>query len=304
MRLRLRISTCLAFAALGLGAVAAAAAPVSGRLASPAGTLPALTVFAWSLAGDKLYSITTDSGQVAFTLDLPPGRYYVFAAPVDPGAPAIYGAYTEFAACSHDGAHAGCSAHGLRTLLVKKRPVHDVDLTDWYLDDTVTRELDRILGRPVGATPAESELAAPKFSEYPAAPGAPARATALATGDEPRIERDREPLTAALTSSVNFAGRTVLLRIGCGEHCESVALVDLPTGRVAYPAVLAQLPADSSCTPNGALQFRRDSRLLTVTGANGHERVTRYFVWDADAGTLRLVASLASALGAGCTPAR
>ena len=238
MRSGLRVSTCLALAALALGAAAASAAPVSGRLASPAGTLPALTVFAWSLAGDKLYSITTDSGQVAFTLDLPPGRYYVFAAPVDPGAPAIYGAYTEFAACSHDGARAGCSAHGLLTLLVKKRPVHDVDLTDWYLDDAVTRELDRILGRPVGATPAEAELA------------------------------------------------------------------DLPTGRVAYPAALAQLPPDSACTPNGALQFRRDSRLLTVTGTNARERITRYFVWDAEPGTLRLVASLASALGPNCTPQR
>jgi hypothetical protein len=295
MRLRSRLSL-LASALLLLGLAPALAAPVNGRLASPAGALPPLTVFAWSLAGAKLYSVTTDAGQTAFTLKLPPGRYYVFAAPLDPGAPPVYGAYTEFAACAREGARGDCTHHGLKVLTVDRRPAPAVELTDWYLDDAVTQQLDRILGRPVSARPDESALAAPRFSEYPAAAAGAARAAALAGGDEPRVERDREALTAALVSNFNFAGRAVLVRIGCGAGCESVALVDLPTGRVAYPVSLAQLPAASGCAPGEVLQFRRDSRLLTVTGATEHGRVTRYFTWDAERGALKLVASLTSAL--------
>jgi hypothetical protein len=299
MRLCPRLSS-LALALLGL-APSVLAAPVSGRLASPAG---ALTVFAWSLAGAKLYSVTTGAGQAAFTLNLPRGRYYVFAAPLDPGAPPVYGAYTEFAACAREGARADCTRHGLKTLSVGRRPAPTVELTDWYLDDAVTRQLDRILGRPAGAMPGESELAAPKFSEYPAAAASGARATELASGDEPRVERDREPLTAALASNFNFAGRTVLVRIGCGAGCEAVALVDLPTGRVAYPVSLAQLPPASGCAPAEVLQFRRDSRLLTVTGASERGRLTRYFVWDPELGALKLIASLSSTADSRCAAGR
>ena len=50
------------------------------------------------------------------------------------------------------------------------------------------------------------------------------------------------------------------------------------------------------------LLFRRDSRLVTVTGRDKQELVTRYYVWDADRGLLRHVASLASALDERCQP--
>ena len=302
MRPRLRIPAALCLLCLGLAP--AFGAPVAGRLASPAGTLPALTVYAWSIAGAKLHSVTTGVGQATFGFELPPGRYYVFATPLDPGAPAIYGAYTEFAACTHDAPRASCTEHGLRILVVGRKPLGGVDLTDWYLDDAVTRELDTILDRPPTGAPGERELAAPKFSEYPAAAFTGAHAGALAASDEPRIERDRETLSAALASGVNFAGRTVLVRIGCGETCETVAFVDVPTGRVAYPQLLATLPPTPPCTTGGSLQFRRDSRLLTVTGLSGMQRVTRYFAWDPESGALRLVVSLASALEERCAAAR
>ena len=303
MRPQLRIPTA-ALCLLSLGLAPASGAPVVGRLASPAGTLPALTVYAWSLAGAKLHSVTTEVGQATFSVELPPGRYYVFATPLDPGAPAIYGAYTEFAACSHDAPRAGCTEHGLRILVVGRKPLSGIDLTDWYLDDTVTHELDTILDRPPAGAPGERELTAPKFSEYPALAFAGAHARTLVAGDEPLIERDRETLTAALASGVNFAGRTALVRIGCGESCETVAFVDIATGRVAYPQLLATLPPAPPCTAGGPLQFRRDSRLLTVTALSGTQRVTRYFAWDPESGALRLVASLASALEERCSAAR
>ncbi len=301
MRPRVRPAP-LALLLLCLAAAPAFGVPVAGHLTSPTGTLPALTVYAWSLAGAKLHSVTTQIGQASFSLDLPPGRYYVFAAPLDPLAPAIYGAYTEFAECTHDAPRAACAEHGLRVLVVGRRALAGIDLTDWYLDDAVTRELDTILDRP--AAPGESELAAPKFSEYPASAYAGARATTLAAGDEARLERDREPLTAALASNFNFAGRTVLVRIGCGDACETVALVDVATGRVAYPVLLSTLPPAPPCASGGALQFRRDSRLLTVTGISGTQQVTRYFAWDAEGGALRLVASLARPLDERCATSR
>ncbi|HXQ32093.1 MAG TPA: hypothetical protein VN790_09040 [Steroidobacteraceae bacterium] len=303
--MRQRLPLLLLVAQLVLAAGVAAASPVSGRVAAPAapaGSLPALTLYAWSLTGAKLYSMTTASGQASFAIDLPPGRYYLFATPADPGAPAIYGAYTEYAACARSHPPADCPQHGLRTLTVGGSKVDGVELTDWYLDDAVSRELDQILGQPDGGEPGEAELAAPKFSEYPAPPYLAARAAALAGDGDARIERDREALTAALANPANFAGRMVLLRIGCGSGCESVAFVDLASGRIAYPAALATLPPRTACTDRGPLKFRRDSRLLTVTGQEGDQLMTRYFVWDADSGTLRRVASLASAVSERCVP--
>ena len=264
--------------------------------------MPPLTLYAWSLSGARLYSVTTSGGQTGFTLDLPRGRYWLFAAPADPGAPAVYGAYTAFAACAHaaerDAAECG---HELKVLNVGAHGQSGVELSDWHLDDGVTRDLDRIVGRPDGDGD-ELRLAAPKFSEYPAPAAGGTRATAVAAGGDERLERDREVLAAALAGAANFAGRMVLLQVGCGPGCEQAALVDLATGRVAYPPALAELPASTPCSSHGPLLFRRDSRLLTVTGREQSELVTRYYVWDADGGQLRLVASLASALDERCAP--
>ena len=290
---------------LALRPEGAVAAPVGGRLGSPIGHVPALTVYAWSLTGARLHSITAEAGQERYTLELPPGRYWLFAAPADPGAPPVYGGYTELVPCMRDAARRiahGCTRHGLVAVVIGTHRVDNLDLTDWYLDDATLGELDRILGRPGDAPPSELELAAPKFSEYPAASFAAARAAALQGGGEVRVEREREALATALGSTPNFAGRFVLVRLGCGERCESAALVELTTGRVAFPAALANLPASGPCMERGALQFRRDSRLLTVTARTGEQLVTRYYVWDGDSGALRAVATLANALKERCVP--
>ncbi len=296
----MRAATAALLLALATGA---AGAPVSGRLGTPTGVVPALTLYAWSLTGARLYSVTTDGGQTSFTLDLPRGRYWLFATPADPGAPPVYGAYTAFAACARaaERGAADCG-HELREVTVGARGQSGVELTDWHLDDVVTRDLDRIVGRPDGGDVDELRLAAPKFSEYPAPAYSGTRAAAIAAGGDERLERDREPLTAALAAPANFAGRMVLVRVGCGSGCEQAALLDVVTGRVAYPPALAELPASTPCSSGGALVFRRDSRLMTVTGREQSELVTHYYVWDPDSGLLRLVASLASALDERCAP--
>jgi len=291
--------------ALAFLAAPAAAAPVSGRLGSPTEHVPALTVYAWSLTGARLHSITTEAGQERYVLELPPGRYWLFAAPADPDAPPVYGGYTEFVPCAREPARRAahsCSRHGLTAVAVGASGLENLDLTDWYLDDRTLAELDRILGRTGEEPPSELELAAPKFSEYPAPPFAGPRAAGLEGGADARVAREREALATALSSTPNFAGRFVLVRLGCGEHCESVALVELTTGRVAFPAALASLPARGPCMEHGALQFRRDSRLLTLTARDGEQLVTRYYVWDSDSGALRAVATLANALKERCVP--
>jgi hypothetical protein len=176
------VALCLALAA------GAAAVPVSGRLRTPTGVVPALTVYAWSVPGAQLYSLTTAAGQTTFTLDLPRGHYWLFATPADPGAPPLYGAHTGFAVCGHaaEPRAPDCQSHAPRLLAVGAHAQGDIELSDWYLDDTVTRDLDRILGRQGADEVDEGQLAAPKFSEYPSD-------LHRAAGDDARRRRRRAP---------------------------------------------------------------------------------------------------------------
>ena len=291
---------------LSIVSLASVAAPVTGRLGTDAGATPALTVHAWLLGSEKLVSVTTQRGQSGYTLELPSGRYWIFATPAEPGAPALIGGYTEHSICAREAERhrAGtCRDHALLAVTVAGRRLEGIDVTDWGLTDDATLAVNKVLGRHEAEVADEAQLAAPKFSEYPApALGATVRATALVAGSEPRIERDRDALSAALVAPPNFAGRMTLLRLPCGGDCVGAAFVDLATGRVAYPPALDSLPATTACSDRGALQFRRDSRLLTVTGSEKSELVTRYYVWDAETGILKLVAALSSALVERCAP--
>lgn len=315
-RVALRFGCALAAFALLLP-LAASAVPIAGRLGSPSDYVPALTVHAWSKAERRLYSVGTSAGQATYVLDVPPGRYVVFATPADPGAPPLYGAHTRFSLCARDPtglASGACRDHALVEVEVVKRRVDGVDVTDWYLDDAVIAELDAMMGRSADAAD-EAPLAAPRFSEYPSVRLASVpRAGELQPDADPRVERDREALLAALAAAPTFAGRFAIVRVPCGPtagdgatpdapRCEGAAIVDLPLGRVTYPAPLNPLPAAGPCTERGALQFRRDSRLLTRTAPEADQLVTRYFVWDGETARLRSVATLASDLPERCAPA-
>jgi hypothetical protein len=317
---RSRARFAVALAALALLPAVAQAVPIAGRLASPSDYVPALTVHAWSTTERRLYSVGTNAGQASFLLDVPPGRYVVFATPADPGAPPVYGAHTRFSLCAREPQSlesGACRDHALVEIEVAKRRVDGVDVTDWYLHDTVIAELDGILGRPAGAVD-EAPLAAPRFSEYPAVRLAQVpRADELQPDPDPRVERDRTALVAALGAEPTFAGRFAIVRVPCGANaavaatasapaappaadCEAAAILDLPLGRVSYPDALNPLPAAGPCTDRGVLQYRRDSRLLTRTARDGDQLVTRYFVWDGEAARLRGVATLASGLAERC----
>jgi hypothetical protein len=297
----------VALAGASLAPDAARAATLGGRLGSPSDFVPALLVQAWSRPDGKLYSVRTEAGQASYSMDVPAGRYVVFAVPADPGAPPLYGAHTRFSVCARDAqslAAGGCRDHSLVEVEVGKRRPTVADVTDWYLDDAAIAELDRALGLEPEAVE-EAQLAAPKFSEYPVPRLAtvPRALELQPLDDEPRLERDRAALAAALAAPPTFAGRFSIVRVPCASgaaDCTGAAIVDLPLGTVTYPPALNPLPPAGPCTDRGVLQYRRDSRLLTLTARDGEQLVTRYYVWDGEDGRLRSVAQLASTLGERC----
>lgn len=312
---------------LALPAVAAGGT-VSGELGFLGELVPALRLHAWQPATGQHLVFTTQRQQKRYTLQLPAGRWVLFARPNEPGAPDLYGAYSKFAACSRNpqALRAGaCSDHGLLEIQVwKTGRVDGVDLTDWYLDDASAARLDAVLGRGPGESQTEAALAAPRFSEYPAALLPPGTASTIvdAESGDPRLTRDQAAIAAALAKGPNFAGVLALFTVpGSGGGAalqnpavstrpgngQALAVLDLRNGRVRWPTVLAEASLDSACLDpreeHGPVQFRRDSRLLTVTRQEGEQLVTRYLVWNDAKGRLEEVASLASALPERCRPA-
>jgi hypothetical protein len=86
------------------------------------------------------------------------------------------------------------------------------------------------------------------------------------------------------------------------EDCSGAAVLELASGRVAYPAALNPLPPPAACGERDALEYRADSRLLTLTGRAGDSLVTRYLVWNPDTLSFRTVAVLAAGRPARCAP--
>lgn len=308
-----------------IAAAPAGAAKLTGEVRAPADRDPPLAVHAWSAATGKRYSTTTVRGMHTYSIDVPPGRYVVFAVPAEPGAPPLYAGHTRYTLCAREAAKppaGACDDHALVEVEVGRKSVEGIDVTDWFLDGPTVANLARALDRP-GDSWTESELAAPKFTEYSAVRYVPTGATgaagaaagtdpptlALATPDaaDVRLERDRAALTTALAAPPNFAGRFALVRVPCAdagaEACEGAAVLDLATGRVAYPPALNPLPPRDACLERGRLQFRGDSRLITLTGRDADSLVTRYFVLNPETLALRIVASLASEPPARCAKA-
>ena len=252
----LRAATAALCLALAAGA---AAAPVTGRLGTPTGVVPALTLYAWSLTGAQLYSVTTEARPV----DL-------HARPATRPLLAVRDARRPRRAAALRRVHrirglrprrrARTPRTATRTRCARSSSAREARTGHRAQRLAPRRRRDRatstsILGRPDGGSADEAQLAAPKFSEYPAAaPGGGARrrwppaAATRASSATARRSRRRS------RSAPNFAGRMVLVLLGCGSGCEQAALVDVATGRVAYPPALAALPASTPCSSRGPLR--------------------------------------------------
>ena len=140
------VAGAAAGAVFALAALAASAGTITGGVAFPGDTIPALTVVAVEQTSGKQFATETKAGQRSYRLELPEGRYIVFAIPHGPGVedeagqPALRGAYSAFSVCvlatPEKAAEGGCQDHQLLTVeLGAKETRRRVDLYDWYLPE-------------------------------------------------------------------------------------------------------------------------------------------------------------------------
>ena len=91
----------------------------------------------------------------------------------------------------------------------------------------------------------------------------------------------------------NFADRYTIIRIGCGAATLCIAIADATTGHVYFPPELRSVEAlivDTGRFEVDTLSFRRDSRLLIVTGSPNeqiHRAAISAYTWRS--GRLSLV---------------
>ena len=243
-----------------------------------------MTVYASDIDSSRIHTTTLPRGQANFTVEVPPGRYLVFLAPSEPGAPDIYGAYTRYSLCAPHAVENGtCEDHALIPISVTAKAPHAaVTIDDWYLTDDIADELDRIRSAGGGRPPKEP-LSAPRFSEYPSESyeaGAPPKIDL--GGSELSLE-DRELAEAALAGGPNFAGHVTATLTSCGAACGRILLIDWRGGAVQElppPGSRDESQGALPCRTEEALMFRRDSRLLSVTRLLGTAVVTQYYVWN------------------------
>jgi hypothetical protein len=91
----------------------------------------------------------------------------------------------------------------------------------------------------------------------------------------------------------NFAGKFIIIPIGCGAATICVAIADATTGKVYFPPELSSgeaLLVDTGNLNIETLNYRRNSRLLILVGSPNDQRKRAgmsYYVWSA--GRLKLI---------------
>jgi hypothetical protein len=264
----------------------ALAGVIEGTVTFPSQLVPSMTLYASDLDTARVHTVQLVRGQTNFSVEVPPGRYFVFLAPNEPGAPNIYGAYTHYSLCASRDSDGKCEDHGLIPVgVTAKAPRSAVTIDDWYLTDDIAGQIDRIRGIASGdgAEFNSEPLSAPRFSEYPSASfDAPATPKIDFGGSELSAE-DREIVQQALLSGPNFAGHVTATLRNCGAACSRLVLVDWQSGQVQEPApqgVPAEIQGTLPCRSDEAVLYRRDSRLLSITRSRGAGVVTQYYVWN------------------------
>jgi hypothetical protein len=283
-----------AIASLGLCG-AAAAGTIEGTVTFPSQLAPSMTVYASDVDSSRVHSVQLVRGQANFSVEVPAGRYLVFLAPNEPGAPDIYGAYTQYSLCVSHESGGKCDDHTLIPVVITPKAPHgEVTIDDWYLTDDIAGQIDHIRG--VAAAFYSEPLSAPRFSEYPS--------TAFDAGAAPKIdfgatelsEEDRTNVQQALSGGPNFAGHVTATLTRCVPSCGRLILVDWLNGTVRelpsqrLPGSRAEIQGTLPCRTEEALLFRRDSRLLSVTRARAAAVVTQYYVWNQKSAALVLSA--------------
>ena len=286
---RHRLARAALVAAAAVSCAPGFAAVIDGEISFPGRSIPSMTAYACDLDTARIRTVPIAPDQDKFSIDVPPGRYVVFLAPNEPGAPNIYGAFTQFSACTaRDGAE-GCADHSLITISLIGRAAHArVTVDDWYLSDEIADRIDQLRG---GApSPASEPLGAPRFSEYKIAPLQPNTTPPPEPAAAVQSVEERARLQLALANGPNFSGYLTATLTPCGTDCERLLLVDWRNGKLIEPADLTEIHNSLPCRGDEALAFRRDSRLLSVSRVRGSRIVTQYFLWKQDAEALVLTA--------------
>jgi hypothetical protein len=285
-----RAAVFAAIASLGpsTGAVAGA---ILGTVAFPSRLVPSMTVYISDVDTSRLHSVQLVRGQASFTIDVPRGRYVVFSAPNEPGAPGIYGAYTQYSLCAPH-ADGRCEDHALVPVAVTaKAPRAAVIIDDWYLTDDVAQQIDHLRGVTAGGLDAEP-LSAPRFSEYPSTWFDASASPKLDFGGSDLSAEGRASVQQAISSGPNFAGHVTAILSPCGPACGRLVLVDWISGAIqglpaqgpgavqGLAAPTAEIQGMLPCRPEEALLVRRDSRLLSISRMRGTAVITQYYVWN------------------------
>jgi hypothetical protein len=130
---------------------------------------------------------------------------------------------------------------------------------------------------------AEAAARLPEFADYPARRrfrGKPSPVRLNST--EARLYRMR--LREGAKEGPNFSGHYTIVTWGCGTGCIAFAIVDAATGRVSCPHFSVSWGqfgvGEERLREREPLEFRRDSRLLVVTGSrNERGKGVYYYEW-------------------------
>lgn len=115
---------------------------ITGNLSYPSEFIPAMRVAAFSLTNGTVYFLDTDKGQGVYSINVPPGTYYVVSytyqgVPGNTGQADSYtlgggsyaGGYTKMVPC---GLSVGCDDHALLPVIVEGGQTVIADPGDWY----------------------------------------------------------------------------------------------------------------------------------------------------------------------------
>ena len=256
---------------------------ITGRIAFPGRNMPDAILYARNLDTQAQYSQAVRSGEAQFSLEVPAGRYWIFARPEEPGLAGLYGAHTQFTVCHHaqpPPAAAACTDHGLRIVEVSaQEPPVEIDVDDWMLSEEAATQLDQLLGGAPGNVDS-AELGRPRFSEYRVPAATLPSPISVNPGPDSRAAEFGAQLQAAARAGSNFAGGFALTRLSCGTDCDSIAVIDLRNGSITLPEQLAHVAHSLPCRSERGMVFRDDSRLLEYTRREGDSVVTDYLLWD------------------------
>lgn len=103
---------------LGVGAT------LEGRVQYPGRAIPAATVYARNTETAALHSLALRRNEATFRFELPPGKYWVFVRPAEPGLTELYGAHTSYSTCRQRPAHLvdACTDHAILEVEVGTTP--------------------------------------------------------------------------------------------------------------------------------------------------------------------------------------